>query len=257
MDNLLNGKVAVVTGGASGIGRSIARLFAEHGAAVVVADLQAAPREGDDPPIHEVIQEQLGGEARYVACDVTNPDQVADVMAAADDMGGVDILINNAGVFRQHDFLSMTAEDFNFVMDINVKAAFFVAQAAAQRMVEQGAGVILNLSSVAGIQGSAGFTTYCASKGAVRLFTYALAAELGPQGVRVNALHPGLIDTKMTTDDVPVVGSEMGEGFKQQIPMGRFGHPDEMAKAALFLASDMSSYMQGASLVADGGLLRV
>jgi len=123
--------------------------------------------------------------------------------------------------------------------------------------VEQGEGVILNLSSVAGIQGSAGFTTYCASKGALRLFTYALAAELGPQGVRVNALHPGLIDTKMTTDDVPVVGSEMGEGFKQQIPMDRFGHPDEMAKAALFLASDLSSYMQGASLVADGGLLRV
>jgi len=91
----------------------------------------------------------------------------------------------------------------------------------------------------------------------MRLFTYALAQELAPKGVRVNALHPGLIDTKMTTDDVEIVGADMGEGYKQMIPMNRFGHPDEMAKAALFLASDMSSYMQGASLVADGGLLRV
>ncbi len=257
MDKLLQDQVAVVTGGASGIGRSICRLFAEEGATVIVADLQAAPREGDDPPIHEVIQDKLGGEARFVECDVTNPEQVADVMDVASELGGVDVLVNNAGVFRQHDFLSMSVEDFDFIMDINVKAAFFMAQSAARQMVEKERGVIINVSSVAGIQGTGGFTTYCASKGAMRLFTYALAQELAPKGIRVNSLHPGLIDTKMTTDDVAIIGAEMGEGFKQMIPMNRFGHPDEMAKAALFLASDMSSYMQGASLIADGGLLRV
>ena len=124
-------------------------------------------------------------------------------------------------------------------------------------MVQKGGGVIINLSSVAGLQGTGGFTTYCASKGAVRLFTYALAQELGAQGVRVVALHPGLIDTDMTTEDVPIVGTEAGEGYLQMIPLNRWGKPEDVAKTALYAASDLAAYVTGASLLIDGGMLRV
>ena len=207
---LLENKVAVITGAASGIGRQIALLYAEQGAHIVVADIQAESREGGDPT-HELC-EQKGVSARYVQCDVTKLGELENAVDAADELGGVDVMVNNAGIFRQHTFLETSEEDFERMMAINVKGVYFGAQAAAKRMVEKGKGVIINLSSVAGLQGAGGFTTYCASKGAVRLFTYALAQELGAQGVRVIALHPGLIATDMTTKDVPIVGTEVGEG---------------------------------------------
>ncbi len=252
---LLENKVALITGAASGIGREIALLYAEHGAHIVVADLQAKPRQ-DAEPTHELC-EQKGVQARYVECDVTKRENLENAVGAAEELGGVDIMVNNAGIFRQHNFLEASEDDFEQMMAINVKGVYFGAQAAAKRMAGKGEGVIINLSSVAGLQGTGGFTTYCASKGAVRLFTYALAQELGPQGIRVIALHPGLIATDMTTEDVPIIGTDAGEGYLAQIPMNRWGQPEDVAKTALYAASDLAAYVTGASLLIDGGMLRV
>ncbi|WP_433630453.1 SDR family oxidoreductase [Halomicrococcus sp. NG-SE-24] len=251
--DLLEGEVAVVTGAASGIGREIALAYADEGADVVVADLQEEPREGGDPT-HDRIEDETDRTARFVECDVTDTDDLAAAVAAADDLGGVDVMVNNAGIFRSQEFLDVTEDDYDRLMDVNVKGVFFGAQAAARRMVEDDGGVVINMSSVAGLAGSASFVTYCASKGAVRLLTYSLAAELGPEGVRVNAIHPGLIDTAMTTEDVPILGTEAGEGYMQTIPSRRFGQPEDVADAALYLASDMADYVNGESLVVDGGM---
>jgi len=253
MADLLEGKVAVVTGGASGIGRTIALTYAEEGADVVVADLQAEPREDGDPT-HELVERETDREARFVECDVSNTDDLERAVAVADDLGGVDVMVNNAGIFRSHEFLDVTEEQYDQLMDVNVKGVFFGAQSAAKRMVESDGGVIINMSSVAGLSGSATFATYCTSKGAIRLLTYALADELGPEGVRVNAIHPGLVETAMTTDDVPILGTETGEGYRQTIPSRRFADPEDIADAALYLASDMADYVNGESLVVDGGM---
>lgn len=222
---------------------------------MIVADVQAEPREGGQPT-HELITAETQTRATFVKCNVTNIADLEAVVEAAQAFGGIDVMVNNAGVFRQQDFLTVTEAEYAFIIDINVKGVYFGAQAAAKRMVARGRGSIINLSSVAGLQGTAAFVTYCTSKGAVRLMTYALADELGPQGIRVNALHPGLIETTMTTKDVPVIGSEMGTAIRQSIPLRRFGQPGDVADAAVYLASDLASYINGASLVIDGGLLR-
>ena len=151
----------------------------------------------------------------------------------------------------------MTEAEYDTMMDINVKAVYFVAQAAARRMAARGHGVIINLSSVAGLQGTGNVALYCATKGAVRLLTYSIAQELGPRGIRVNALHPGFVETTMTTVDVPVVGTEYGDQLIAENPLGRAAQPADIANGALFLASDLSSYVNGASLSIDGGMLRI
>ena len=256
MAELLANKVAVVTGAASGNGRAIALAFARHGAkAVIVADVQAEPREGGQPT-HELITAETQTRATFVKCNVTHIADLEAAVEAAEAFGGIDVMVNNAGVFRQQDFLTVTEAEYAFIMDINVKGVYFGAQVAAKRMVPKGSGCIINLSSVAGLQGTGGFVTYCTSKGAVRLMTYALADELGPRGIRVNAIHPGLIETTMTTRDVPIIGSAMGATFEQATPLHRFGVPEDVAGAAVYLASDLAGYVNGASLVVDGGLLR-
>ncbi|KZN23269.1 3-ketoacyl-ACP reductase [Haladaptatus sp. R4] len=253
MDQLLSGSVAVITGGSSGNGRAIARTFAEEGADIVVADIRDAPREGGTPT-HEVIAAETGSEATFVKCDVTETDDLEASVEAAEEFGGVDIMINNAGIFRGENFLEVSEDDYDQLMDINVKGVFFGAQAAAKRMVANGGGSIINLSSVAGLEGTGEYVTYCTSKGAVRLMTYALADALGSEGIRVNSIHPGVIETMMTTDDVEIVGTEEGEMYEQMIPSQRFGTPQDVANAALFLASDLADYVNGESLVLDGGL---
>jgi len=163
--------------------------------------------------------------------------------------------VNNAGVFRAEEFTEVTEAEFDWLMDINLKGTFFGAQVAVERLLESGThGNVVNLSSVAGLSGSADYVTYCASKGAVRLMTYALADKYGPEGVNTNVIHPGLIDTKMVSEDVEIVGSDSEEAFLQQVPNRRVGAPEDVADAAVFLASDMSDYVNGESLVVDGGM---
>lgn len=247
---LLDGKVAVVTGAASGNGRAIADAYAEEGADIVVADIQENPREGGEPT-HQLIADDYGVDAKFVECDVTDTDSLVEAVDAADEFGGIDIMVNNAGIFRQKDFVEVTEEEYEQMMDINVKGVFFGAQAAAKKMLNKGdGGTIINMSSVAGIIGQATFSVYHTTKGAVRLLTYSLADELGPEGIRVNAIHPGVIETEMTKDDVPIATKESAENT----PMERLGQPEDVAGAALYLASDdLAGYVNGESLIVDGG----
>ena len=250
----LSGGVAVVTGASSGIGRRIALAYAEHGASVVVTDVSEQPRDGSRPTVEE-LGERFDAPARFVRWDVTDLDGAEAVMDAADELGGVDVLVNNAGLFRGVPFLEVTSDDYDLLMDVNVKGVFFAAQAAARRMAGRG-GAIVNISSVAGLQGAAPFSVYCTSKGAVRLLTKALAAELGPLGIRVNAIHPGVVETPMTIDDIPLARDDLAAGYTGMVPMGRLGQPTDIAGVAVFLASDLAGYVNGASIVVDGGYLR-
>ncbi len=257
MAELLASKVAVVTGAASGNGRGIALAFARHGAkAVIVADLRQEPREGGQPT-HELIEKETQTRAKFVPCDVTKVADLEAIVEAAEEFGGVDIMVNNAGIVIQGDFLTTSEEQYERLMAVNVKGVYFGAQAAAKRMARKGGGSIINMSSIAGIQGGRGTATYSTSKGAVRLLTYALADELGELGIRVNAIHPGVIETAMTTQDAPIVGTEMGNQYMAQIPLHRFGKPADIGDTAVYLASDLASYVSGASLVVDGGRTRV
>jgi len=252
---MLTDTTAVVTGGASGNGRAIAETFAEHGAAVVVADLRRDPRQGGTPT-HELIQEQ-GGEAVFAECDVSSYEDCAAAVEAAEEFGGVDVMVNNAGIVGpQEPLVELDFEEYQQLMEINLTGVFHGSKAAAVRMLERDdGGSIINMSSVAGINGYGGITPYSAAKGGVRLFSYALASELGPDGIRVNAVHPGVIETAMTTEDSPTVGTEQGEQLKQTIPLRRFGQPEEVAGVCLFLASDLSSYVTAESIIVDGGEL--
>lgn len=249
MSNLLDGRVGVVTGAASGIGRAIALTFAEHGADVVVADIHEEPNK-DGTPTHERIEEETDASAAYIECDVSDPDQLDEAMEAAEEFGGVNTMVNNAGLALGESFFDVTEEKYTQLMDVNLKGVFFGSQAAARRMVANDGGTIINISSVEGLQGDGRTTTYSASKGGVRLLTYALADELGGEGVRVNAIHPGLISTSLTEDS----GLVDDEVLHQQIPQGRVGKPKDVAGGAVFLASDLSGYANGESLVLDGGL---
>jgi NAD(P)-dependent dehydrogenase (short-subunit alcohol dehydrogenase family) len=248
-------KIAVITGSSSGIGRAIALRFAAAGAKVVLSDRQEAPREGG--PTTQSLVADAGGSATYAEGDVTDPSYVQSLFDAAASLGGTDVLVNCAGILRRGAFLEFTEDDYDALMSVNVKASFFVAQAAARQMSQSGrGGSIINLSSLAGLKGSTGLAGYCTSKGAVRLMTMAMAAELGAAGIRVNALHPGLIDTALNRIDVPVLDTPMGDEIVAGIPLQRAASPDDVADAALYLASAMSSYVTGASLVVDGGMFR-
>ncbi|WP_276256185.1 SDR family oxidoreductase [Halomontanus rarus] len=250
MTNLLAAKTAVVTGASSGIGRSVARTFAENGADVVVADVREDPRE-DGRPTRELIESETDASAAYVECDVSNVDDFEAVIDEADRFGGVDVLVNNAGIFRSEEFLEVTPDGYDRLMEVNVKGPFFGSQLAARRMIENDGGSIINVSSIAGLVGNGGYVTYCVSKGALRLLTYALAHRLGPEGIRVNAIHPGGVETAMMED--AHMGPEALDQFVQAIPSRRIGEPDDIAGAALFLASDLAGYVNGESLVVDGG----
>lgn len=246
----LENKVAVVTGGNSGIGLAIAKEFVNEGADVAIF--------GRNRDSLETARGEIGGSTIAIQGDVT---RVGDLdrlfQATTDAFGKIDVLVVNAGVARPAPIDQVDEDDFDFVSDINFKGAFFTVQRALDHL-NDGASIILN-SSVANAIGLAGMSVYSASKAAVRSLARTLSAELLPRGIRVNTLSPGAIETpvwgRLGLDEQEV--DEMMAGMRSQIPMGRFGSSSEMAKAALFLASDDSSYVVGAELVADGGMTQL
>lgn len=253
MADLLSGTTAVVTGSASGNGRAIATAFAEHGADVVVADVREDPREGG-PPTRELIAERTDAAATFVRCDVTDRADLERTMDAAEEFGGVDTMVNNAGILTDATFMGTSEAEYERIMTVNLKGVFFGGQIAAERMIDGGGGSIINVSSTSGLLGSRN-AAYSASKGAIRTLTYAMADALGPAGIRVNAIHPGTIETRMVVDDVDSIPEDDAERerFLERIPLGRIGRPEDVADAAVFLASDLAGYVSAESLVVDGG----
>ncbi len=252
--SLVDGQVAVVTGGSSGIGRGIARGFAEYGAdAVVVADVREDPKEGGQPT-HETIEEETNAPSTFVHCDVTNRADLESAVDATEEFGGIDVMVNNAGIWRSEEFFDVTEDEYQQLMDINLKGAYFGSQAAATRMAESDGGSIINVSSIAGLFGNGSWPTYSASKGGLTMLTYSLAHKLGDYGIRVNAIHPGGVQTMIGGESAdPEAAAEQAEQFTQMVPLGRYGQPEDIAGAATFLASDLAGYVTGESLVVDGG----
>jgi NAD(P)-dependent dehydrogenase (short-subunit alcohol dehydrogenase family) len=248
MADRLDGNAALVTGGSSGNGRAIARRFAAEGASVTVADVREDPRLGGEPT-HDHI-EAAGGTAQFVECDVTSTADVESAVAATvDAYGSLDVMVNNAGVERQLPIVDASEDDYDWLMDINLKGVYFGSKAAIEVMqTQEDGGSIVNMSSIAGIRGLENSSLYCTSKGGVTNLTRQLAVEQGEHGIRVNALNPGFVETAMTTED-----GETADGILAQTPLGRAGQPEEVADAALFLASEESSFVTGHNLVLDGG----
>ena len=242
----LQDKVALITGAAQGIGLATARKFGTEGAVVVICDRDAASVQS------AVAQVQAGGGLAWgQACDVTNRPQVDALVAAIHTRyGRLDVLVNNAGITRDARLVKMTIDQFDAVLDVNLRAAFHCAQAVAPGMIERGCGVILNASSVAGIYGNFGQTNYAASKAGIIAFTKTWARELGPKGVRVNAVAPGLVRTPML-DTIP---AEVMEMMNEHVPLRRLGEPEELANVYAFLASDEASYVNGAVIEVAGGM---
>lgn len=241
---LLEGRVAVVTGAAGGIGLAIAQLFSEHGAGVVLADLnESGAREA---------AELVGGRAIGVGCDVTDEGSVRDLVDECVRWGGgLDVFVNNAGVTRDASLRKMSVADFDVVIAVHLRGTWLGLRAASEVMREVGRGSIINMSSLSGKSGNPGQTNYSAAKAGIVGMTKAGAKELAHKNVRVNAIQPGLIRTAMT-DAMP---RDVFAEREAAIPMRRAGEPREVAGAALFLASDLSSFMTGAVLEVGGGRL--
>lgn len=248
----LSGKTAIVTGGAVGIGHGIAGRLHEAGANVVVADLA-----GDGArTAADALGARRADSAVGVAADVSSPADVKRLVAeTVSRFGRIDILVNNAGIYPQAPFLDMPADLFRRVVDVNLTGAFLVTQAVVRRMIEQGdGGRVVNVTSIDALHPSmTGLAHYDASKHGLWGFTKNIALELAPHGITVNAVAPGGIVTPgIGADDIP---QEALRAFEAAIPMGRMGVPDDIARTALFLASDLASYMTGAQIVVDGGRL--
>lgn len=243
---LIAGKVVVVTGGSSGIGRATCLRAAEEGAAaVVVASLHETSREGLNGVVAEL--KERGVDAAFVPTDVAEEGAFDAVVAAADVFGGVDLWVNAAGISENIDFLEIDREHLRTLMGVNFEGTFFGSQAAAKSMIAHGkGGAIVNISSVGGMRGFKRAASYSSSKGAVRAFTYALADAVAQYGIRANVVHPGQVDTEMLRID-------MKGGSPIRIPLGRKGRPEEIANLILFLGSEYASYLDGTSVVVDGG----
>ena len=247
----LTGKVALITGGASGIGRATAELFAREGAAVIIADVNS---EVGNSVAAKVIAS--GGRAVFETADVTRATDCRCLLERAiQDFGKIDILFNNAGIMRRATVLDLREEDWDRVMAINVKSIYLLSREVIPHMQKNGGGSIINTASGWGLSGGPKAAVYCASKGAVVLLTKAMAVDHGPQNIRVNCICPGDTDTAMLRGEAKQVGADeanfMADAAKR--PLGRVGSPEEIARAALYLASDASSFVTGTALVVDGG----
>jgi len=243
----LKDKVALVTGGARGIGREIGLLFAKEGADIAVCDVNAEALEGTRKEI-----EALGRKAFTGTVDVTKPDQVDDfTQKTLDKFSKIDILINNAGITRDGLLVRMSEADWDLVLAVNLKGAFNFTKAVSKVMMKQRDGRIVNMASIIGIMGNAGQANYAASKGGLIALTKTVAKELASRNVRANAIAPGFIQTDMTAKLSDNVKSEM----LKFVPLGKFGTVQDVANLALFLASDDSSYITGQVVQVDGGMV--
>ena len=244
----LEGKVALISGGARGQGAAEAKLFAGEGAKVVFGDILDDLGKQVEAEIHEV-----GGEALYIHLDVTNAaDWASAVEAAVSRYGRLDVLVNNAGITIRKNVEDTTEEDWDRIMAINAKGVFLGTKQAIPAMRESGGGSIVNISSTAGLVGSPySGASYAATKGAVRLFTKATAIQYAKEGIRCNSVHPGLLETPMTQD--MLADAAHREERTQRIPLGRVGTAEDVANGVLYLASDEASFVTGSELVIDGG----
>lgn len=247
----LAGKVALITGGASGIGRAAALLFAREGAAIALADVNA---DAGQQVVDEIIE--AGGRAFFELTDVAaSADCRRFVERAIREFGRIDVLFNNAGIIRRSTVLDLSEEDWDRVMAVNVKSIYLLSRAAIPHMQKAGGGAIVNTSSGWGLAGGGKAAVYCASKGAVVLLTKAMAIDHGPHKIRVNCICPGDTDTPMLREEARQLGVENSRFFAESAkrPLGRAGTPEEIAQAVLYLASDASSFVTGTALVVDGG----
>ncbi|MGI6295978.1 MAG: 3-oxoacyl-[acyl-carrier-protein] reductase [Armatimonadota bacterium] len=247
---LLEGQIALVTGAGragKGIGRSIALRLAKEGARIAIADFV---REAADSVAKEVVD--MGGEALAVYGSVSSVDDVDKMVAdTIDRFGRIDILINNAGITRDNLIVRMSEQDWDMVLDTNLKGVFNCTRAVAKLMMRERKGKIVNMASVMGIMGNAGQANYSASKGGVIALTKTTAKELGSRGINVNAVAPGFIQTVMT-EEMP---EDAKSGIASQIPLRRLGTPEDVAEVVLFLCSESSSYVTGQVIAVDGGMV--
>ncbi|MCZ6602414.1 MAG: 3-oxoacyl-[acyl-carrier-protein] reductase [Planctomycetota bacterium] len=241
-----DGKKVLVTGGSRGIGRTLCLEFAREGAKVATV-----ARSGDALQETAHLVEEAGGKCLAIPVDVTQSASVNEAVAQIlEQLGGLDVLVNNAGVTRDGPLIRMSDESWDEVMDTNMKGTFYFTRAAARPMLKKKTGCIVNLTSVVGIMGNPGQANYSASKAAIIGFTKACAKEFSRRGVRVNAVAPGFVDTAMTE----ALGDQVKESILSRVPLGRFGSAEEVAEAVLFLAGDEASYMTGVVLQVNGGL---
>jgi NAD(P)-dependent dehydrogenase (short-subunit alcohol dehydrogenase family) len=249
--DILKDKIALITGGASGIGRATALLFAQEGARVAVADINTELGRSTAAEI-----EALGGKTIFIHCDVTSArDCQHAIELTVQTFGGLDILFNNAGIICRADVLTTSEADWDRVMDINVKSIFLMSKYAIPYMEKRGGGSIINTSSGWGLKGGGNAVSYCASKGAVTNMTRAMAIDHGGHNIRVNAVCPGDTDTPMLRGEARQLGRPEDEFLAEAAlrPLRRYAQPVEIARAVLYLASDAASYVTGAALVIDGG----
>ncbi|MBN8706555.1 MAG: 3-oxoacyl-ACP reductase FabG [Bacteroidetes bacterium] len=243
----LEGKIAIITGGAQGIGKTTALTFAKEGASLIIWDVN---EEKGKAILLEL--SNLGTPAMFHKVDVTKPESVEEAVAAAlSRFGKIDILVNNAGITKDATLMKMTMEQFQAVLNVNLTGVFNCTKAVAASMIEKGSGRILNASSVVGIYGNFGQSNYVATKAGVIGMTKVWARELGRKGITVNAVAPGFISTDM----IATVPEKVIETLKEKTPLGRLGMPEDIANAYLFLASDEASFINGHCLSVDGGLI--
>ncbi|CAI8273551.1 MAG: 3-oxoacyl-[acyl-carrier-protein] reductase FabG [Owenweeksia sp. TMED14] len=245
---LLENKVALITGASKGIGRSIAQRFVEEGAKVAFTFLSSVERG-------KSLEEELcssGGEAKGFQSDASSSDQaeklISDVISH---FGHIDIIVNNAGITKDTLLLRMSEQDFDSVINTNLKSVFNTTKHAQRSMLKQRSGSIINISSIVGLKGNAGQANYAASKAGIIGLTKSVALELGSRGIRCNAVAPGFIETEMTA----ILDEKVVQSYRDAIPLKRGGRPEDVANACVFLGSDLSSYVSGQVLQVDGGLL--
>lgn len=246
----------LITGGAAGMGRAIAEAFLAEGARVVIADVNGER-------VGQTAEElSANGSVTSLTCDVTDAEQVkASVKRSEEHLGGIDVLVNNAGVITMHETVDLTEHDWDFVMDVNAKGVFLMVHAALPGMLERGHGNIVNIASQAGKRGYKLFAHYCASKAAVIVFSKAVALEVAPT-VRINCICPGIVNTEMMEREYAWEEAITGEtkasiqkGWMSGIPMGRFQEPEHVARVVLFMASDDASEMTGQAINVTGGMV--